>query len=100
VSIEPSRAFLKDSRPVDSVPLESPALIVFKDGRTGEPFKGYLVDVDALTTEELQKIYADIKGRFPNAPVFDSWVEVVKMEGMPIREERVTSVSFDLRMLI
>lgn len=94
------RAFLKDSRPVDSVPLESPSLIRFTDRRTGAKYVGYMIDVDALSEDELFMIYADMKERFPDVPVFDSWLETVRIEGMPIREERVTSVAFDANLVV
>lgn len=94
------RAFLTEDAPLDSVPLESPVPIKFKDGKTGEAFEGYLVDVEALNVEDLHAIYADMRARFPNIPGFDAWVEIIKKDGMPIRSERVRSVAMDLRSVL
>lgn len=93
-------AILKDGDILDHIPLESPTLITFVDPRTDKEFRGYLIDVDALTADELHAIYQDMKTRFLPVPCFDSWVEIVKMEGMPIREERVSAVAFDLRLVV
>lgn len=93
-------AILRDGDILDNVPLESPTPISFVDPRTVAEFKGYLIDVDALTSDELYTIYQDMKKRLPDVPCFDSWVEIVKNEGMPIRAERVSVVGFDLRKVV
>lgn len=92
-------AFLKDSDPVESVPLESPLTISWTDPVTGKLFRGYKVDVAALTNEELHAIYADIRKRFPFCLDFDSWAEFIKKEGMPIREEKVEALAIPNRLV-
>ena len=93
-------ARLLDPVPLEYVPLESTDKVRWADPRNGLEFTGYMVDVDALTVEELQAIYKDMKERFPDIPVFDSWVEIVKNEGMPIRDERVLLVMTDVKMVV
>lgn len=91
------RAHLVDESPLESVPLRSPAPVSWTDPRTNTVFKGYLVDVDALTDGELRAVYAEMKSRLPDCPPFPAWVSIIRDQGMPIREERVSSVSMPLR---
>lgn len=94
------RAILRGGDVFDSVPLESTELVCWKDSRTGESYRGYMIDLDALTNDDLHVIYQDMKQHFPDVPCFDSWVQIVKMEGMPIRQERISAVCFDLRKVV
>jgi hypothetical protein len=93
------RAYLVDSKPVASVPIKSPTRIAWGD-RYGKRVRGYLVNVDALTLEELEAIHLDCKERIPGTPSFTEWLRIVRREGMPIREERVSSISIPLRLVI
>lgn len=94
------RAFLKDRKQIDSVPVIGPQLIKWKDPVTGELFQGYLIDTEACTEGELRAIYQYVCGRFPDVPRFGDWLQYVMTEGLPIREERVSALSFPLRSVI
>lgn len=94
------QAFLVPGEPVETVPLESLERITWSDPRTGQRFVGYQADVDALSRDALEKIYSSMKSRFSDLPAFDSWVVIIKMEGLPIREERIAGFGVDMRLLL
>jgi DNA-binding MarR family transcriptional regulator len=85
---------------LEQVPITSPKKVSWSDPRTGEKHTGFMVYTDELTQDELVEIYREMKDRIPTVPIFDSWVQIVKNEGMPIREDRVRFISFDLRMVV
>jgi hypothetical protein len=89
-------AFLAHGDILKSIPLKDPAMRVFTVEPTKETYRGYLVDVAALSLEQKKAIYDDMKKRGLDVPAFDIWEAIITKQGLPIREERVDHVVFGI----